>query len=168
MHLHLVEHIFFIMCLLNGVHSPNDTICKEFGSNQDMEMGSNVSLISQSGQKVSSLGPGESHSLEFVVKHIKGAVPVGTANNSPANPNATIDVEVKDDKNKVIFEKTFTSSQILQPSGNVVISTGTVIKTNSPTITACAVINKVHDEKGFNIRTQKDQVCESFGSNKNL
>lgn len=123
-----------------------------------------VELYNSVNRKVDFIYPNEAHTVKFNLKHFLGDKAVGL--DPVNNPKATINVEIKDGNNTVIRKATLRADEVLNPKGQLSIDVKN-IATPTTTIKACATINSIHKQKGFNSNPQNDTICQTFAQTKN-
>lgn len=123
-----------------------------------------VELYNSANRKVDFIYPNEAHTVKFNLKHFLGSKAVGLDPNT--NPKATIDVEIKDGNNNIIRKATLRADEVLNPNGQIAIDVKN-IATPTTKLKACATINSIHKEKGFNSNPSNDTICEIFAQTKN-
>lgn len=126
---------------------------------RDLAMVEPVRLINPDNQYVKGIKPKTLHRVEFNVNHLLGDEAIGLHDTN--NPKTTIDIEIKDKDGKVIRKETLKAKDILNPKGVVSITTGT-FEVESGGIVACATINAIHKEKGYNNDDSNDRICRAF------
>lgn len=141
----------------------NDVLCKIFKTVQDMGMTQSMSFTGPSG--VGLVTKGAKHDIVVYPKHVVGNLPVGT--DEIKNPKATVDLKIKTLDGKVIYTETDKTTEILNPKGNVPVYFNDVT-INEPQIEVCATVNKIHEEKGWNLDNGNDTYCEKFGATRNF
>lgn len=123
-----------------------------------------VELFNSGGRKVEFVYPDEAHTVKFNLKHFLGDKAIGL--DPTTNPKTTIDVEIKDGSNTVIRKTTIRAEELLNPKSQIVMEVKN-ISTPTTMIKACATINPIHKEKGFNSNPQNDTICKVFAQAKN-
>ena len=133
---------------------------KVVGSENDMGMKEPVKLIDKSGVNVSKYTKDEPYKLQFSLEHVLGDIDIGL--DSIKNPKATIDIEVKDDSQNKLLIQTLQTDEMLKKGSTIEmpLSDSFIPKTNS--FTACATINPIHKELGFNSNPENDKICKTF------
>lgn len=131
--------------------------------NNDLGMKKPVDLT-QGGKSVDFVTPGAQHEVTFTVEHVIGKTAIGL--DPTNNPMTTIDVNIRDLDGNLISSVTKKATEVLQPGGSIKITVPN-ISTSSMGIEACAIINKVHADKGLNSDPTNDRTCQTFVSAKN-
>lgn len=133
---------------------------KVVGDEGDIGMKEPVKLIDKSGISVNKYTKDEPYKLQFSLEHVIGDTDIGL--DPVKNPKATIDIEVKDDSQNKLLTQTLQTDEILKKRNTIEmpLSDSFIPKTNS--FTACATINPIHKELGFNNNSDNDKICRTF------
>ena len=143
----------------------NDTLCKVFKSVQDMGMSQTMTLDGPNGPNV--LLPGATHSITVFPKHVVGDIAVGLDDIN--NPKATVDLTAETISGNKFYTNTLKAKDILYPSKAVPVKFDNIkVPAEVPQIKVCATVNKIHDEKHFNLRNGNDTYCQIFSTIRNF
>ena len=141
----------------------NDILCKNFEATQDMGMAQKMNLKNTSG--VEQLTVGGKHTIVVYPKHVVGEAVVGL--DPTLNPKATVDLNIVDlVTGQTIYKGTQKATKELEPKKMVPVEFSN-ISINSTNIKVCATVNKVHEEKGFNLNNGNDTYCQEFSVTRN-
>jgi len=117
------------------------------------------------GKRVNFFEPNKNHTVQFNIKHFLGNESVGL--DSATNPKVKIDVKIIDVKNRILLEQTVQASKVLNPGGTIKIPVNKSFSSGEALIRACAKINSIHGELGYNSDLSNDGICADFGMVKN-
>lgn len=126
----------------------------------DMGMHKDVKLINNDNEKMKTYRKGEDLRLVFPIEHVDGEDIIGTDNIK--NPKAIINIEVKDLEGKVIHKEKIQTDKLLNPEQIMDMPVSKKFKTESNKITACATIDPIHKEKGYNEDPKNDKICITY------
>lgn len=136
------------------------TVVKIKVSGNDMGMKEPVELISSTGSSVNSYLKDQPYRLRFNMEHIMGDTDIGL--DPTNNPKPTIDITVKDANSNVILSQTLQSPNNLLVGNTLTMPLSNSFSTNTHFLEACATINKVHADKGWNADASNDTICKRF------
>lgn len=126
----------------------------------DLGMHKNVRLINNSNETIKTYRKNEPIRLVFPVEHVKGNSIIGT--DPVKNPKVIINVVVRDKDNKVIHEEKIQTNRLLKPEEIIDMPITKPFVTNSDKIIACAEIDPIHRELGYNENLKNDKICVTF------
>lgn len=126
----------------------------------DIGMHKNVRLINENNEVIRGYRKGQPLRLIFPVEHIKGKDIIGT--HPTKNPKAIIHVEVTDENGKVIHKERIQTDKELHPKKVIDMPITKPFKTDSNKITACATIDPIHKELGYNEDPRNDKICVTY------
>jgi len=126
----------------------------------DIGMHKNVRLINNSNEVINTYRKGEPLRLIFPVEHVSGDRIVGT--DSVKNPKVIIHVEVKDEKGNIIHQEKIQTPKLLHPKEVIDMPITKAFTTESNKITACATIDPIHRELGYNDDSRNDKICVTY------
>lgn len=133
-----------------------------FGRVEPIDIGMNkgVKLFNKSGESINTYKTGEPYRLMFPVEHVLGEEAIGT--HAVNNPKVIINVEIRDEKDNVFFTQRIQTPQILNPKTKIDMPQTNQFTPTGNKFTACATIDPIHKEKGYNDDEKNDKICVTF------
>lgn len=143
----------------------NDKICVTFKAGGiDIGMTEPVELY-RSGQKVKFVEPNKNHTVQFSVRHFLGDESLGL--DPVKNPKVKINMVVMDANNRLLLEQTVQTDQILRSDGVIKMPMSRNFSTETGMVRACATVDPIHNELGYNENPLNDTICANFMMVKN-
>lgn len=143
----------------------NDKICVTYrAGGVDIGMASPVELL-QGGKSVKFVEPNKHHTVSFNVKHFFGDEAVGL--NNTTNPKVKMKITVKDGNDRLLLEQNVQTNLLLNPEATIKMPTSSNFSTNTGKIVACATIDPIHEQLGYNMDPSNDTMCATFMAAKN-
>lgn len=143
----------------------NDKICITYNAGGvDIGMAAPVELY-RGGQKVKFFEPNKSHTVQFNVRHFLGDEAVGL--DPTKNPKVRINIKVMDARNRLLLEQTVQTNQVLNPGATIKMPMSSSFSSETGMIRACATIDPIHAQLGYNSNPENDTICADFMMVKN-
>jgi len=142
----------------------NDKICVTYEAG-GVDIGMAAVELYRGGQKVKFFEPNKSHTVQFSVRHFLGDEAVGL--DPTKNPKVRINIKVMDARNRLLLEQTVQTNQVLNPGATIKMPMSSSFSSETGMIRACATIDPIHAQLGYNSNPENDTICADFMMVKN-